>query len=66
MGMQRLDRRTLSPLRLLLLLAAFFALTGFDACDDDPLLDSGGGTGCAGSHCSARTLPDEDTNPTRF
>jgi hypothetical protein len=53
-------------LRLLLLAACFCVLTGFNACDDDPLLDSSGGTGCAGSHCGARLLPDSTSNPAVF
>jgi hypothetical protein len=55
-----------SFLRLLILAACFFVVTGFNACDDDPLLDSGGGSGCAGSHCGARLLPDSTSNPTVF
>ena len=60
---------SLSPttgLRILLLLVCFLVVTGFDACNDDPLLDSEGGTGCAGSHCSARVLPDSTSNPVVF
>lgn len=56
----------MTPLRIALLLAGALLLTGFNACDDDPLLDSGGGTGCAGSHCSARVLPDDAANPETF
>jgi hypothetical protein len=55
-----------SFLRVLLIAACFFVVTGFDACNDDPLLDSGGGTGCAGSHCGARLLPDSTSNPMTF
>jgi hypothetical protein len=58
--------QSITPLRLLLISASLLVLTGFDACNDDPLLDSEGGTGCAGSHCSARILPDEEPNPSRF
>lgn len=53
-------------IRLLLLVAAAFGMMGFDACHDDPLLDSEGGAGCAGSHCTARILPDSTPNPARF
>lgn len=53
-------------LRLFLLATCFVVATGFGACDDDPLLDSGGGTGCAGSHCGARILPDSSSNPAVF
>jgi hypothetical protein len=55
-----------SLLRPLLLAACLLATTGFDACNDDPILDPGAGTGCAGSHCSARALPDTVPNPARF
>jgi hypothetical protein len=55
-----------SLLRIALALACFLVATGFDACDDDPLLDSSGGTGCAGSHCGARILPDSSVNPVTF
>jgi hypothetical protein len=41
----------------------------FDSCNDDPLLDANGGSGgggCAGSHCSARIVPDSVPNPASF
>lgn len=53
-------------LRLLFLAACFGLMTGFNACNDDPLLDPGGGSGCAGSHCGARLLPDSTVNPAVF
>ena len=60
----------LNYLRALVLLACAFGVMGFDSCNDDPLLDSnggsGGGGGCAGSHCSARIVPDSASNPARF
>ncbi len=56
----------LATARLFLLAACFVVASGFGACDDDPLLDSGGGTGCAGSHCGARILPDDSPNPAVF
>jgi hypothetical protein len=59
----------LSLIRFSVLLILAFAVMGFDSCNDDPLLDSnggGGGGGCAGSHCSARIVPDSSSNPARF
>jgi hypothetical protein len=56
----------LRALRILLLVSAALGVMGFDGCNDDPLLDSEGGSGCAGSYCTARTLPDSTPNPARF
>jgi hypothetical protein len=58
--------RPFDTLRILLMIVAAFGVMGFDSCNDDPLLDSGGGSGCGGSHCSARILPDSTFNPARF
>jgi hypothetical protein len=52
--------------RLLALVVLALGVMAFDSCNDDPLLDSGGGAGCGGSHCSARVLPDTTSNPARF
>lgn len=55
-----------SFIRFVILVSCFLIMTGFNACNDDPLLDSGGGGGCAGSHCGARLLPDSTLNPAVF
>lgn len=55
--------------RFAFLLILAWGVMAFDACNDDPLLDSnggGGGGGCAGSHCSARIVPDSVPNPASF
>lgn len=62
----RTEFPAMNSIRLLLLAVLFFVVTGFNACNDDPLLDSGGGSGCAGSHCGARLLPDSTSNPAVF
>jgi hypothetical protein len=55
-------------LRVIALLVCALGVMAFDSCNDDPLLDSNGGDGggCAGSHCSARIVPDGSSNPARF
>jgi hypothetical protein len=55
-------------LRLAFLLACFFVVTGFDACNDDPILDPAGGTqNCHPSYgCSASLAPSNAANPARF
>lgn len=61
-----------TALRILVLLACFLVVTGFDACNDDPLLDpsnegGGGGPTCHPSYgCSASLEPRDPSNPTRF
>jgi hypothetical protein len=66
MKMQRKSLSLSGVLRILLLVSAALGVMGFDGCNDDPLLDSEGGSGCAGSYCTARTLPDSTPNPARF
>jgi hypothetical protein len=58
----------LTGLRLVFLLACFFVVTGFDACNDDPILDPAGGTqNCHPSYgCSASLAPSNTDNPARF
>ena len=58
--------RPRNAVRVVILVSVALGMMAFDACNDDPLLDSGGGSGCAGSHCSARILPDSTPNPARF
>jgi hypothetical protein len=56
-------------LRLVALITLALGVMAFDSCNDDPLLDSSGGNGgggCAGSHCSARIVPDSVPNPASF
>jgi hypothetical protein len=57
-------------LRIVALLICALGVMAFDSCNDDPLLDSegggSGGGGCAGSHCSARIVPDSAPNPASF
>lgn len=55
--------------RLAVLLTLAWGVMAFDSCNDDPLLDANGGNGgggCAGSHCSARIVPDSVPNPASF
>jgi hypothetical protein len=55
-------------LKLTLLAACFFVMTGFDACGDDPILDPAGGTQtCHPSYgCSAALSPADAPNPARY
>ncbi|MCD6025383.1 MAG: hypothetical protein K0Q91_2299 [Fibrobacteria bacterium] len=55
--------------RFAVLLTLAWGVMAFDSCNDDPLLDANGGNGgggCAGSHCSARIVPDSVPNPASF
>jgi hypothetical protein len=58
---------SVTPLRLALVLACFLVATGFDACNDDPILEPSGTQNCHPSYgCSAGLKPADDSNPARF